>query len=317
MSLFENKHCPVCDKEFLDGDDIVVCPECGTPHHRECYKLIGHCVNRGLHKADYDYNEDNKPFDVASIKTASEESNDYHSDKKEEAPNSFPNPFIIPELDAQFENDREKIGGEDISDIASTVRVNAPRYISVFKKLEKENKKANWNWSGFFFGSFFLLYRKLYRLGIAFYSLALALFFGANALMYKFAPEFMAATRALAEAAAQKVNPTNEQFLALSNCADSKIAVAIFYGMIGVILIFHIIIALYADSYYKKQVIEIVSAVKKQLDDGASFTQSSLMMGGELNMTQEQMKRMYLSRKGGTSFMAPALALMLLSFILY
>ncbi len=37
MSRFEGYICPVCMKKFTETDDIAVCPECGTPHHRECY----------------------------------------------------------------------------------------------------------------------------------------------------------------------------------------------------------------------------------------------------------------------------------------
>lgn len=318
MSLFENKSCPVCDKEFIDGDDIVVCPECGTPHHRECYNLIGHCVNKGLHKANYDYNEENKQFDVKEYKTATEQSNDFHSQNNDESKtqNAIPNPFAIPEVDAEFQNDREKIDGEDVSDIASTVRANASRYVAKFKQLENENKKTSWNWSAFFFGSFFLLYRKMYRLGVGFFSVLLAMFYASSALMYKLSPVFMKAVMELAELSAQKVSPTAEQLEAVMSCSDVKYAQLIVYGLIGVILVFHIIIAIIADNCYKKQVVEIVRNVKKQLDDGASFTQSSFMIGGDLNMTQEQMKRMYLSRKGGTSFMAPTLALLFLSIIL-
>lgn len=318
MALFENKTCPVCNREFTEDDTIVVCPTCGTPHHRECYDVIGHCVNKGLHKANYDYNEEEKKLDRAESRTATEASNDYHSQNQEDDKmlNAFPNPFVVPEVDAQFENDREKIDGEDISDIASTVRMNAPRYISTFKRLEAENKKTSWNWSGFFFGSLFLLYRKMYRLGIAFFSLSLALFYGASALIYKVAPNFMNNISQLAEMTAQKITPTNEQIEAAMASTDVSKASMVVYGMLGIILIFHIIIAIFADGYYKKQVVEIVKKVKEQLDNGASFTQSSIMMGGDLNMTQEQMKRMYLSRKGGTSFMAPALALFLLSLIL-
>ena len=35
--------------EFNDSDDIVVCPECGTPYHRDCYKQVGECINTELH----------------------------------------------------------------------------------------------------------------------------------------------------------------------------------------------------------------------------------------------------------------------------
>jgi hypothetical protein len=47
--------CPVCDKNFHANEDIVVCPHCGTPHHRECYESIGHCINEEKHSEGYDF----------------------------------------------------------------------------------------------------------------------------------------------------------------------------------------------------------------------------------------------------------------------
>jgi len=41
--------CVVCEEVFKEGDDIVVCPDCGTPHHRACYEKLGHCGNTALH----------------------------------------------------------------------------------------------------------------------------------------------------------------------------------------------------------------------------------------------------------------------------
>ena len=32
---------------------MVVCPECGTPYHRACYKELGHCVNEARHAEGY------------------------------------------------------------------------------------------------------------------------------------------------------------------------------------------------------------------------------------------------------------------------
>lgn len=49
MGKYEGIHCPVCDKEFTDSDDIVVCPECGAPHHRECYLKNGECAFADKH----------------------------------------------------------------------------------------------------------------------------------------------------------------------------------------------------------------------------------------------------------------------------
>ncbi|HOP11568.1 MAG TPA: RING finger protein [Oscillospiraceae bacterium] len=37
MNTFAGKTCPYCKTEFAADDDIVVCSECGMPHHRECW----------------------------------------------------------------------------------------------------------------------------------------------------------------------------------------------------------------------------------------------------------------------------------------
>ena len=55
MSLYENQKCPVCGVAFKSGDDIVTCPECGTPHHRQCYEKIGKCANASLHSTGFVY----------------------------------------------------------------------------------------------------------------------------------------------------------------------------------------------------------------------------------------------------------------------
>lgn len=43
MFFYEGYICPVCKQKFKENDDIVACPECGAPHHRECWKQEGHC----------------------------------------------------------------------------------------------------------------------------------------------------------------------------------------------------------------------------------------------------------------------------------
>lgn len=56
MAEYLHLTCPVCSKEFDENSDIVVCPICGTPHHRDCYKSIGRCAN-------IDWHNENKTFD--------------------------------------------------------------------------------------------------------------------------------------------------------------------------------------------------------------------------------------------------------------
>ena len=45
MSLnTEGVSCVRCHAYLFPEDDIVYCPVCGAPHHRECYNQLGHCA---------------------------------------------------------------------------------------------------------------------------------------------------------------------------------------------------------------------------------------------------------------------------------
>lgn len=50
---YTNQICDGCGKIFTDDEDIVVCPECATPQHRECYKSHGGCVNSHKHSENF------------------------------------------------------------------------------------------------------------------------------------------------------------------------------------------------------------------------------------------------------------------------
>lgn len=50
---YSNQICPHCGKPLLEGEDIVVCPVCATPQHRECWMQAGHCANDALHASGY------------------------------------------------------------------------------------------------------------------------------------------------------------------------------------------------------------------------------------------------------------------------
>ena len=54
---FKGKICPVCSKEFENDDDIVVCPKCGAPYHRDCYSIEGKCIFPDLHRSKQSWKE--------------------------------------------------------------------------------------------------------------------------------------------------------------------------------------------------------------------------------------------------------------------
>lgn len=52
---YNNEICNGCGRKFSEGDDIVTCPECGTPQHRECWLKEHKCVNEHLHEEGFEW----------------------------------------------------------------------------------------------------------------------------------------------------------------------------------------------------------------------------------------------------------------------
>ncbi len=46
-------NCGICGEAFTKDDDVVVCPECGTPMHRRCYSNEKKCPNSDKHGSGY------------------------------------------------------------------------------------------------------------------------------------------------------------------------------------------------------------------------------------------------------------------------
>lgn len=66
--------CQGCGRPFEDNDDVVVCPECGTPQHRECYDKENKCVCSHLHGEDYAWQgkvNDESPLPAEKAETVS------------------------------------------------------------------------------------------------------------------------------------------------------------------------------------------------------------------------------------------------------
>lgn len=327
MPKYENYKCPVCHRQFEKDDDIVTCPECGTPHHRECYKLVGHCVNEGLHKNDYSFLEAEKPMKkepeeiyyspsenedlqgediineakAQSVKDDEESNND---DKSKKAQGGF-SPFQTIQLDMGQYSEKGEIDGVSITDIAATIRNNVPRFISKFKQFSEKKKKLSWNWSAFFFGSFYLLFRKMYKQGIAFFCLVISVIIGGEAAIMKFAPQYIEAMQSFINSYDTSKAISTADLQGIMAAPDSMTAIKIAYIILGVILVLRIIQALFADYFYKTTVFSIIKSVTDKLDNGANFTQTYIFFGQDEQLDQNQMKALYLSNKGGVSFFAP------------
>ena len=88
MIFHENEKCPVCDKIFTPEDDIVFCPVCGTPHHRECYNSLGKCVNEDKHESGFEYKfEEKKQSNATTAAQKLNPNNIYYVPKDEKEVN--------------------------------------------------------------------------------------------------------------------------------------------------------------------------------------------------------------------------------------
>lgn len=162
--------CPVCSSIFVEGDDVVVCPKCGTPHHRKCWADIGHCANEDKHYQGFVWINPLK--DVP--KTIDEEKPEGTS-LKEEIENEIKEikqgvPFDNEELmkmgGFRIIGGDEIIGDIKVSQYGAYVDKNKHNYIPKFYRINKTKRKFAWNWSAFFFSIPWLFYRKMNALGV-------------------------------------------------------------------------------------------------------------------------------------------------------
>lgn len=185
MSLnTEGVSCVRCHAYLFPEDDIVYCPVCGAPHHRECYNQLGHCALEEFHGTDRQYNkvkareEEQAAAEMPNTGENAEglitcqmchEKYDFalNACPKCGAPNiakaggSFVNFDFLGGVPADYD-----IGDGITADEAKRfVAANTPRYIPKFAVLNAKNK-LSWNWLAFLFPCGWMLSRKMYKNGI-------------------------------------------------------------------------------------------------------------------------------------------------------
>ena len=185
MSLnTEGVSCVRCHAYLFPEDDIVYCPVCGAPHHRECYNQLGHCALEEFHGTDRQYDkvkareEEQAAAEMPNTGENAEglitcqmchEKYDFalNACPKCGAPNiakaggSFVNFDFLGGVPADYD-----IGDGITADEAKRfVAANTPRYIPKFAVLNAKNK-LSWNWLAFLFPCGWMLSGKMYKNGV-------------------------------------------------------------------------------------------------------------------------------------------------------
>lgn len=186
MQNFLGNSCPYCGKEFTSDDDIVVCPECGTPHHRSCYNEHSVCANEEKHSENFEWK---------SAATSSSRKTE-HSEKQTDETvvcehcgtvNPSASHYCLScgahlntakkhtgSPEEEFRRERTRIFTESFSanfegvtakEAAIYVHNNVGYFLPRFAAFSK-GAKFDTNFSAFLFSYFYLFYRKMYGLGI-------------------------------------------------------------------------------------------------------------------------------------------------------
>ena len=322
MFLYENNKGPVCNKKFEKGDDVVVCPDCGTPHHRECYQFVGKCANKDKHESGFVYDRDKYKTERAEelpqenmlslateVKTVVEALENADLSNKETADLNV----------KQKESDEDTIDGVPASDVATVVGVRSNRFLKRFSK----KRKLGWNWGAFFFGPYYFMYRKMYGESLVFLALSYVVSAVINhvyesailVLFNVFKSLYVDINAVVSGYGYKMIFHWNEVSAILKNAwnaPENKPAWTVFLITIAASLLLKVVAAVIADSQYRKKVVKIIKIVDEKVDLGESFSLVGSM--GNQNMSQSDLRKMFLAKQGGVNIFFPCILLALYVF---
>ncbi len=187
MYDFKGCACTTCGKPFEENDDIVVCPECGAPYHRECYQQSGQCVFSEKHGTGFEYkrpedkntvqcpncgaknNKDNLFCENCSLPMA-----DNPAVPVKPAQNGAP--LYAPVQNAAQNNSRayafgatealpHEIDGIPAADWAQYIGNSAPYYLFQFQRMDEFQRKTSFCWSALLFAPMYFFFRKMWMWG--------------------------------------------------------------------------------------------------------------------------------------------------------
>lgn len=188
MSLnVEDKQCQMCNAYLFEDDDVAFCPVCGAPHHRECYKSLGHCALEHLHGTEQQYSNSKKSEPENSDNNEQKEAEstsegtvkckmcetEYDSELPRcpecNAPNfsKMGGGYAVFDLLGGVPAETDLGEGVTADEAKKFVFANSYRYVPKFFDM-RLGKKASWNWIAFLLPGPWMLSRKMYGIGILF-----------------------------------------------------------------------------------------------------------------------------------------------------
>ena len=258
---------------FENDDDIVYCPTCGAPHHRECYQALGHCALEDLHGTDREYDKTKEAAEATPEKAAhiGENAEGFITcgvcHEKYElsamrcpkcgAPNvsKFGGSFATFDFLGGVPEDCDIGEGVTADEAKRFVASNTRRYIPKFAVLNSSNK-TSWNWAAFLFPCPWLISRKMYKNGIIVGLLSIIF----SLLVFPF-------TQFLTNNGYSEASFSDPQVL-FEILKKANITVLIFAVLCFVFtLLLRILLGVFGDYIYKRHTLATIKTMRAQSED--------------------------------------------------
>ncbi|MBR3759540.1 MAG: hypothetical protein IKK47_00910 [Ruminococcus sp.] len=194
---FIGERCPVCNNRFTADDDVVVCPECGAPHHRECYKIENKCAYNEYHSTGYKWERSaaaeekisqvevtsscpecgtlNRETDEICTRCGSRLHTDAHGEfhsqqEQRSSQGAYQDVFRGAETangqETMFSflgfDPNEDMGGATLTEVSGFVKTNILYYLPIFKRMKDLGTKISFNLTCLIFPNLYFANRKMW-----------------------------------------------------------------------------------------------------------------------------------------------------------
>ena len=179
MFRYEGTVCPYCKKELHETDTIAVCPDCSTPHHRECYLEHKECANTAKHAEGFEWVPDKMSVSheeaSAVCPRCGRETNaegkfcnycgyEYNASVGEQDESLGDKLFRIENDGAEPIKSTDTIDDVVVKDWATYIGPSANYYLFYFKMQLETGRKYAFTISAMLFPPVYFLYRKVWWL---------------------------------------------------------------------------------------------------------------------------------------------------------
>lgn len=281
--------CPVCKKPFKNGDDIVTCPLCGAPYHRECYRQAGNCVYADKHAAGFEYRPpaassaaggatgsaggaqaayNSQPHAAGtkrcpSCSAVNDSKNIFcqncgtplHGQAPRQPTGQTTGPGMFGYYGAMGVDMNGEVDGISKHDWAEYIGPSAPNYLLRLNQMKTLGRKVSFMFSAFFFGPAFLAYRKLWRWA----ALALA------ATLLLLAPQLLY----MADAAGRPLLAIPTYTLEVASTVCSYISLALRF-----------VLGMFALHLYRQDAGKKIKLIREQSGGDAAYHETLVRKGG-------------------------------------